>query len=180
MQKTLHNFTSPEEKARFLDGAARLDQYQRDVCAVADSFAPSGSTAGDTLVFMRRAHAFVRDHIAYRDDAPYRKGVERFADSSTILRRRFDDCDGKARAFVALCLSANRFLFVPCEAAIRPIFPRYDWFSHVQAAARIPGHRTGLEQSDGWIVAELCLDGVPLGSGLEAARYDDLGRPVVR
>lgn len=175
------DFASPEEKARYLDGIARLEAHQREVVQRARLLFPGDNGIRAELrplVYLQRAHAWVRDNIRYVRDS---RGVEHLADSATILRRKYDDCDGKSRVFVALALAGNRFFHerFHCEAAILPIFPDPYTFAHVQAACRFRGFHTGLEQKDGWIVAELCLEGVPLGSGLEAARWKH-GRPVVR
>lgn len=168
-------FSSPNEKARYLDGIARLEAHQRGVKR--ESFRLARESGPDALAYLQRCHEFVRDSVRYRRD---HMGIEHLADSETILARRFDDCDGKSRLFMALALAGNaRGFSAVIDAAIRPIFPDPYTFAHVQAACRLRGLRTGLEQGDGWIVAELCLDGVALGSGLEAARWVH-GRPVVR
>lgn len=171
------DFADLEEKARFIDGNARLESNQREVVALAARLCPRLSVPPRVFVlaYLLRVHSWVRDNIRYVRDPG---GVEHLADCATILRRGYDDCDGKARLFVALCLAGNRFLPIPCEAAIRPVFPTPEVFSHVQAAVRVPWV-TRLEQPDGWIGVELCLEGVPFGSGLEAATWRN-GRPVER
>lgn len=117
-------------------------------------------------------HNFVRDRIRYvRDPIDPRTGrrEEEFADPGVVLRRGYDDCDGKARLAVALALRAG------LEARIRAVF-RVGDFVHVQAEFRWPGsQRYPHAQRDGWVVSETILAGVPLGSGAEAGLRDAYG-----
>ena len=151
-------FSGGLEKARWLDSASKGDADHVAVRRLAARFR--------SLPPMRRAaalHQWVRDRIRYVRDP----GREQFADATTVLQRRFDDCDGKARLFVALARAAG------LEARIRPIMHGDD-FVHVQAEVRLAGHPRA--DREGWVVCEFILRGVPLGSGIEAARRDDAGR----
>lgn len=117
-------------------------------------------------------HNFVRDCIRYvRDPIDPRTGrrEEQFADPGVVLRRGYDDCDGKARLVVALALVAG------LGARIRAVF-RVGDFVHVQAELRWPGSdRYPNAQPGGWVVSETILLGVPLGNGAEAGLRDAYG-----
>jgi transglutaminase-like putative cysteine protease len=166
----LLRFRSGWEKARYLDGAARFDTLNPWVRAVARRL--RGRTPGETA---ENIHRFIRDRVRYVRDPIGASGrhEEEFADTQTVLQRGFDDCDGKARAFVALALCNG------LEARIRPVFPRPGSFEHVQAEVRWPSsawdRRAG---RDGWIMSELTLAGVELGQGAESGRRDAAGHLV--
>jgi len=257
-------FRTPYDKARYLDACARVEQFQGPVAAIAARFL----RIPDPLERAAAIHAWVRDSIRYVRDPDLR---EELADCATILGRSppQDDCDGKARLFVALCRACR------LDARIRPVFPEPDSFEHVQAEVRpvlrpprlVPAGRSPasaasthyaafilnhpdlrtlsdealsarlrvplsevrgglaalleLARSDwflegdaravagmspfdvlvlggaptpargsarlelappdpGWLLAELCLEGVPLGRGLEAARRSPSGAPITR
>ncbi len=166
----LLRFASAWDKARYLDGAARFDALDPFVRAVARQL--RGRTPAETANLI---HRFVRDRIRYVRDPIGASGrrEEEFADSATVLRRGYDDCDGKARLFVALALLNG------LEARIRPVFPSPDHFAHVQAEVRWPSsawdRRAG---RDGWIMSELTLAGVELGQGAESGRRDAAGELV--
>ena len=161
-------FAGPIEKAQYLDGAARMERFQRGVVALAAHFAPMPLAQRAAAV-----HVWVRDNVRYRRDP---NGFEELADCESILSRKppRDDCDGKARLFCALALASG------LDARILPVFPDPWTFAHVQAQVRYPGSANHPRANkDGWIGVELCLEGVPLGHGLEAARWEN-GRPVMR
>lgn len=172
-----------EAKAQWLDAAASIDAHRSGVGALARRLA-LGSGAGslvDATPVVQAAFLFWRDAIRYTRDRTIETGqrAEQFADADTVISRGYDDCDGKARGFVAT-LRAIAQLGVPVVARIVPIFSAsFDDFKHVQAEARWLGSETfPLVGADGWVLAELTLKGVPLGAGVEAARYTD-GRPDV-
>lgn len=145
-------------KARYIDFMSRLHAHAAPVRALVDA------SRWRDLPPRKRAeaiHAFLRDRIAYVRD-PGRR--EELADAGVVLQRRLEDCDGKAHTFVALARASG------LDARIRPIF-QDGAFTHVQAEVRWPGSQTDPRaDADGWLVAELILAGVPLGSGAEAAR----------
>lgn len=145
-------------KAEWLAVAA-----QRDACCPTVRSASARITAGVTNERLRaeRLHRWVRDQIAYATDPD----GEQLADSETVLARGYDDCDGKSRLFVALCIAAG------LEARIRAVFNERGDFTHVQAQVRWPGSP--------WVLAELILAGVELGQGIEAARFDAAGNVVL-
>lgn len=160
-------FANGWEKACYIDGCARLEQNQRAVREAARPLA----TITDPLERARALQRWIRDRVRYVGDPG---GREELADCATILGRMHDDCDGKARLFVAMALALGY------EARIRPVF-RGEEFKHVQAEVRWPGSiAIPLAGPDGWIPVELILEGVELGSGLEAARHDAAGAPITR
>lgn len=154
-----------ESKAKWLDAAASEDARHPMVRTLAARM--RHDAAGDPEAFARLAHRHCRDAIAYRRDV----GGEEFADAATVLARGFDDCDGKSRAFVALCRASG---IEGLRARIVPIFDAAGHFRHVQAEATWPGARAPLAGPDGWVLAELTLAGVELGQGAEAARRDQM------
>jgi hypothetical protein len=163
-------FASWRDKAAWLDAQASLDATSRTVLARAFELG-AGKLGPEELA--QRAHGFVRDRILYVRDPPT---GEEFADSVSILRRGFDDCDGKSRLFVALCRAA-RILGTPLEARIRPVFPKPQEFRHVQAEVRWPGSsRFPRAMPGGWVLAELILRGVNLGQSPATAPRDAAGK----
>ena len=93
-------FRSLEEKARWLDAAASLDAERGGV----QHFAKRFLGVRDPELRTRAIHRWVRDHIHYEADFRVTQGQpgEEFADSETILRRLYGDCDDKSRLFVCL------------------------------------------------------------------------------
>lgn len=145
------------EKAERLDANASLDTRFPEVQHLAERF---GAAHPDPLDRARAMHRYVRDTIGYRRDPG---GIEEFADSGHVLHVREDDCDGKARLFVALCRAAGLL------ARIRPVATPARGFYHVQA--EVDPFRTGR-----WMLAELILRGVELGQGASDAPRDAAGR----
>jgi len=146
-------FQSPMDKARWLDENASIDAarpYVRDIAIrIARTTDPN-----DPGALARAIHQFVRNAVHYVHDP----SQEEFADTETILRRGADDCDGKARAFVALCRA------VKLTSRIRPVFADGKHFSHVQGEVRWPGSETHPRaQADGWLVSDPILKGSELG-----------------
>lgn len=119
-----------------------------------------------------RIHRYVRDHIRYvRDpiDPATGRRREEFADAGVVLRRGYDDCDGKARLVCALALRAG------LQARLRAVFKVGD-FVHVQAELRWPGsNRYPGASRDGWVISETILRGVELGHGAEAGLHNAYG-----
>ena len=157
-------WSSSEEKARWLDGAARLDSLTVPVRRFAARFVAAYKHAADRARAIQR---WVRDHVRYTKDAPRMAGAmgEEFASSEDILRRLTDDCDGKSRLFVALCLAAG------LEARIRPVF-KGPHFVHVQGEVRWPGSSAEPQaMPGGWMLAELIVRGVNLGDDPTKVRH---------
>lgn len=106
--------TSPDlPKWRFLQAAPREDAGHPFIRDLAGWFSRAGF--GRPEVVANLAHALVRDGISMLHDTA-RVGGEDVAgftrpsttdDAIDALRRGVDDCDAKARLFVAICLAAG-------------------------------------------------------------------------
>lgn len=132
----LARFSDDAAKARWLAAAARLDAADPRIVELAHAIAPRELSRPEAA---ERLFAWVRDRIAYRPDrAPDGERREVLADAWTVAARRWDDCDGKARLFVALALARG----LPAE--IVPVWRRGE-FAHV--AARVD-RGTGWESAD--------------------------------
>lgn len=170
-------FKDAETKARWLAGAAGMDATTKQVADLAQAIAGS---APDQMTAANLLFHWVREAIAYLPDP----GGEQFADTMTIVKRRFDDCDGMARTFVALCkaLARRSPLLRGLRATIVPVF-KGPSFVHVQARVRgddgsISRHPLARPQ-DGSLLCELTVRGCQIGDGTEAAERDPrTGRPV--
>ena len=184
------SFRTPTEKANWLDAAATLDaahpsvrnkaiELLRDVM-VGPTFATPANAVDGRRIGQAIEHVFdwVRDSIAYKEDRTHPHDLgdptdgergEEFADSATILQRRFDDCDGKARLFVAL---VRAWRFPGVEARIKPVFDARGEFAHAQAEARWPGsERHPGAQPEGWVMTDPIVRNARFGqSPLEVAR----------
>ena len=123
--------------------------------------------------FANYALCVARDNIIYMSDITRvgREQIDGFTDpqGSTLasLERGTDDCDAKARLFVALCLSQN----IPAR-----MLPR--WIGgnlrHVSAEVFVRGP---LERSARWWPVETILDRARLGDTAEAIPVEiDTGR----
>ena len=146
-----------EDKAHWLDAAASRDAMRGGVRRVAAWFARGYPTAeGRTRAIQR----WVRDRIRYVYDFRVSQDArgEEFADAETTIERGYEDCDGKARTFVALVRAAEAIRRLGVVARIRPVFrraPAYE-FVHVQAEVSWPG-------GPGWLLCELILAGCEIG-----------------
>lgn len=156
-------FDSLEEKAHWLDGMASLDAMRGRVREFVRRFL----WERDPELRTRKIHRWVRDHIRYEQDWRVSQSTpgEEFADSSSQLVRGFEDCDGKARLFVALMRAAEMLAPLRTAARIRPVFRLEPLdFVHVQAEVLFPGsRRISTADHDGWVIAELILKGCELG-----------------
>lgn len=158
------SFDTLDEKARWLDAAASFDatlDYLRDFCHRQFSYRHFTQDENHREALVRAIHRWVRDNIHYVQDYRITQGKpgEEFADSETVLKRGYDDCDGKSRLFVALC----RIMGV--DAIIRPVFKPHPLdFVHVQALVRWPGSTAKpYADKDGWCLAEMILKGCEIG-----------------
>lgn len=157
------HFGTLQEKARWLDSAASLDSLRKGLLQAAERF----TGMQDPEDRARHIQRFVRDHFRYVQDFRVSQGMrgEEFADSESILKRGYDDCDGKSRLYVALVRAAEMAKPVGLEVAIRPVFQKHPLeFVHVQAVTRWPGSK-GLAYADraGWVLTELILKGCEMG-----------------
>lgn len=151
-------FPTAYAKAAWLEAHAHADAADPDVQKAAlaicgDDYQRSPFRCAEKIF------RFVRDHIRWAQDPG---GNETFDASALILERGYDDCDGKARLFVALCDCAG------VEAQTRPIFDQEQGFYHVQAQCRLPGSDELPFSDHGWLVVELTSFDLPLGAGAES------------
>lgn len=157
MSETYVRFARHADKGVYLDGAARADAFLPEIAALGTYFRrkyPDPRERAETVF------AFVRWRVRYRRDAG---GRESFADALTVLLNGLDDCDGSARALVALALAAG------LGARIRAVMSA-GHIEHFQALLWWPGsERHPLADADGCVLAETTLRGVELGEGSEAS-----------
>lgn len=157
-------FESLKEKAQWLDSAASLDALRKDVQEHTKRFMGFSEPEARTRAIQR----WVRDNIKYQYDfrlSTGRRGEE-FADSSTLIKRGYGDCDDKARIFVALVRAIEMVKPLAVRARIRPIFTKHPYeFVHVQAEVKWP--RSVLHENSqgpkGWLLAELIVKDCEIG-----------------
>ena len=151
-------FADDAAKARWLAAAARVDATDPRVAELANAIAPRGLSRSEAA---ERLFGWVRDRIAYRPDrAPDGERREVLADAWTVASRRWDDCDGKARLFVALALARG----VPAE--IVPVWRRGE-FAHVA---------TRVDRGTGWEPADPTMRRSWIGARPEDVPRDAQGR----
>lgn len=130
-------FKTLEDKAAWLDSAASLDALAPSVRTLGMRYARAAGP-NDYAMLAGEIYNFWHKSITYVNDP----NSEEFADTAAILERGADDCDGKARGFVATCRS------VGSEAGLRarivPVFKHYvhghaTEFVHVLAECTYPG-----------------------------------------
>lgn len=136
--------------AKLREGAfddARDPEIVRFASALARPHAPD-----DYLAITREIFRWVRDGIRYQRDPG---GLEEFESAGTILRRGWDDCDGKVKLAVALLRSLG------IEADVEPVWKNGN-LSHVQLRVRWPGSQKVPGNRHGWILGELTIAGAEL------------------
>lgn len=149
-------FMSATEKACYIDGAAREEARLPEIKALASIVR--------RLSPERRAQElfdFVRRNVDYLLDPD----GEEYEDAVTTLIAGQDDCDGTAKALVALAIAAD------LEACVRAVMsPDRLQVDHFQAMIRWPDSASHpLAMPGGWLLADTTLKGVVLGQGAEAA-----------
>jgi len=155
-------FMTAEEKACYVDGAAREEARLPEIVALA--------SVVRRLPPERRAqelYDFVRRNVDYLLDPD----GEEYEDAATTLIAGQDDCDGSAKALVALAIAAD------LEACVRAVM-RDDnsQVDHFQAMIRWPGSTAHpMSLPGGWLLADTTLKGVSLGQGAEAAEVSSDG-----
>lgn len=126
-----------------LQDVTRADALDPDIRALSQSLA--AVAAGDRRRFVLLAHCVARDWIRYQSDTE-RTGGEDIAgvtrgpkpgDATEALRRGTDDCDAKARLFVALCLAAG--MSAQLEPLWKPGASKLLQLSHVFASVELNG-----------------------------------------
>jgi Transglutaminase-like superfamily len=146
-------FRDGQQKADWLDASASLDAATVWVRRLAQSIA-GGARSREEIA--ARLLAWVRDRIGYLPDPGHK---EEFADPKTVAISGYDDCDGKARLYVALIRSLRD---PRLRARIRPIVNADGEFYHVQAEVRW--------DRKPWCLAETIVAGVGLGGDPDLAR----------
>lgn len=166
-------------KWAFLSNAPKNDarhptiaRLARDLWDASSATVPTvhGSKSIDEITrrFLYLAHAVARDWIVQKTDT-VRVGHEDIAgftrppthdDAVDAVVRGVDDCDAKARVFVALCLAAG----VPAE-----MVPHWDgeYLRHVSARAGLKG---------AWFPVELTLSRARLGEQGTSVPKEQNGR----
>ena len=162
------SFDDAFAKGRWLGEAAARDSELPFVAWASHVIAPTNDpVACAELLFL-----YCRDAIEFVDDPG---DFETFESSDVILERGYDDCDGKARCFVAMCLARG----IP--ARIRAILDDPDDFYHVQAEVKLPGSEIlPGALPNGWLLCEFTLPYVELGQGGEARAGGRYGAPPKR
>lgn len=146
-------FRNADEKARWLDGAAKFDAWHLPkLRALAARFATAPShDPNDPDALAIDFYGFTRDGVHYVSDPG---GMEQMSDSDVILENGAGDCDDKARLFVALCSC------VRIPARIRPCFtdPAVgENFVHVQAEVY-------MQKFGEWVPVEFIVRDLPFGA----------------
>lgn len=158
-------FASAEEKACYIDGAAREDARLpaiKSLAAIVAHMSPQ-KQAEELYDFVRRSIDYLLDPDG-----------EEFEDALTALVAGQDDCDGSARALAALCLAAG--LDACVRAVISPDGKRID---HFQAMIRWPGStQHPMALPGGWVLADTTLKDVALGQGAEAGQETARGQMI--
>lgn len=105
--------------------------------------------------------------IAYESDLQ-RVGAEDFDEPDNVWRRGVDDCDGKARLFIALCRAADVHAEIIPHWKPDAMNPQELWLSHVSARVRVAG---------AWQPVELTLKRAQLGEvGADVPKEMDTGK----
>ena len=157
-------FRDHADKAAWIDGSAWIDARQPPVVEAARAIA-GDATANRTAA--RKIADWVREHVVYTRDQ-WEDGTygERVADTAAILDERIEDCDGKARAVVALVRALDRPGLLARIRAV--VAPRDGVFEHAQAEVSADGGRT-------WDLAETIVEGVGFGLSPDVGSRDARG-----
>lgn len=159
------DFRDHADKAAWIDGAAWIDSRMPEVQAAAVELAGGHGVSNRTAA--RKICDWVREHVTYTRDQ-WQDGTlgERIADTAAILNERIEDCDGKARAVVALVRSLGRPGML---ARIRAVINGDGVFEHAQAEVSADGGVT-------WDLAETIVEGVPYGLSPSVGARDATGQ----
>jgi transglutaminase-like putative cysteine protease len=129
---------------------------------LARPFAPD-----DYLAIAREIFRWVRDGIRYQRDPGLR---EEFASAGEVLKRGWDDCDGKVKLAVAMLRS------VGMTADVHPVW-RGGNLTHVQLRVRWPGSTKVPGNVNGWIIGDETIKGAELTQNPRAvASNPDTGK----
>lgn len=133
-----------QRKWAALQRATWLDAQDPELRRFAAELVTVARRAADPeRAFAQLAHAVARDWIPYETDTARvggedMAGVTRPREPALAVLRRRDDCDSKARLFVALCLAAG------LRASLVPLW-RGPALAHVSAEVWLNGKPTAVE-----------------------------------
>ena len=154
-----------QQKWEFLRTVPRRDAMTREILGLAVILRQLvSSTRWPDWCFVKMAMALARDCIQYQLDSDRvgREQIDGFTDpqgpADLPLTRGYDDCDAKARLFVALCLAGG----ITAE-----MVPRWkgERLAHVYARAFVTGPSDSVAR---WYFAETILSRARLGDIAEA------------
>lgn len=154
---TARDFATDEEKWRYLERAPELDRSDRRVVELAAHLWEAANR--DPRAFLELAHAYCRDVVLYMTDVEQFGGedIARAGELGDVIVRGVDDCDAKARLFVALCRA------VRLDAEMVPHW-RGKELAHVSARVKISGKwASRVHFSGSWLPVELTLARARLG-----------------
>lgn len=165
---------SESEKWEFLRDVPERDARSPELRAIAAPLlAVAGASQWPRWAFVQLAQCVARDLIVYQSDIDRvgREQIDGYTDpqGSTIepLSRGSDDCDAKARLFVALCLSVQ----IPAR-----MFPRWRRGSLTHVSAEV-FCQSPPDLHERWRPVETILDRARLGDVAEGIpREIDTGR----
>lgn len=158
----------PEEvkKWRFLAGAPHADALHPEIQVVADALWKVAKTRD---AYLELVHCLARDVIRYATDTA-RVGTEDIAgytrepkrnDAVEALHRRLDDCDAKARLFVALCLAKG------IRAKMQPL-----WESRAGNLGRLAHVYAAVLIDERWLPVECTLKRARIGDEPKAVPFE--------
>ena len=166
---TERDFRTDQEKWRYLERAPELDKSDPRVAALARNLWEAADA--DPRAFAELAHAYCRDVVLYMVDSE-QFGEEDIAPAGKlgdVIVRLVDDCDAKARLFVALCLAVH------LEAEMVPHW-QGGILAHVSARLKVSGKwSTRLHFSGKWLPVELTLARARLGETPHDVPHDVTG-----
>lgn len=153
-----------QQKWEFLRTAPRRDAMTKEIVTLADAiWKVVISTRWPPFCFVKMAMALARDCIQYQLDSDRvgREQIDGLTDSQgpadAPLTRGYDDCDAKARLFVAICIAGG----INAE-----MVPRWkgERLAHVYARALVTGPSDSVAR---WYLAETILSRARLGDVAE-------------
>lgn len=159
-------FQNDAHKLAFMRETARGSARAPDIVELASRLVHA-LRPDDWIDQVRMIHRWVRDGVRYQHDPDHH---EQLADASAVAHKGFDDCDGKAVLFVALCRA------VGIDAEVLPLWQGVV-LRHVQGGTRFPGHERCGVHRDGWLLSELTVrDCEPGQDPFTIARNPETGR----
>lgn len=160
----------------FLKDAPTEDAWSEKLVEVANGLRQAAEVWGRSsvrrtcLTFAQLALALTQRELLYADDLGTGEDIRGFTRPNTspmeTVDKGGDDCDEKARLFVALCLAAG------IGARMVGWWSKAGTFDHVSAEILVPGEAGGTE----WIHAETIIKRAMLGEMADAVPREADGR----